>query len=209
MNILSQAAVVVLIMLVGLAFLLISRRSDSLTTTMPQHQNQKQPGSFRRGGKQSTPPSVPTPGVTLMPPVLYVEQLHPDTNKVIERFEIHDIPVMGVTISRPDAQRGTIKLNPAVRAAYTVSENHVRIGRDAQGMFVQDQKNDGRMRLPRTRAVVEEIDIKDGLILQLGMQPLRFLIPDPWGSVGGTNQTRFAANTRTNAAQTRQFGGRP
>ena len=209
MNILSQAAVVVLIMLVGLAFLLISRRGDSLPTTMPQHQNKKQPGSFRRGGKQPPTPTTPTPGVTLMPPVLYVEQLHPDTNKVIERFEIHDIPVMGVTISRPDARRGTIKLNPAVRAAYTVSENHVRIGRDAQGMFVQDQKNDGRMRLPRTRAVVEEIDIKDGLILQLGMQPLRFLIPDPWGSVGGANQTRFTTNTRTNAAQTRQFGGRP
>ena len=38
---------------------------------------------------------------------------------------------------------------------------------------------------------------------------LRFLIPDPWGSVGGANQTRFTTNTRTNAAQTRQFGGRP
>ena len=169
MNIFSQMAVIILLAVVGLAFMLFS---NGRLPKVPIHF----PGGST--GNQADRHAPPTPSHTIIPAVLYMDQLNPRTLELVERFEIDDIPAMGISISRPNAAYGSIKLNSNTKEAYTVSENHACIGKDSKGMFIQDRKNDGRMRLYKSKKVVDEVELTDGLMIYLGTQPLRFVIPD-------------------------------
>lgn len=192
MNVISQMAVIGLIALVGLAFIFLSRSGIKMPLTSPK------PVINPPGGE----------GVTMFPPVLYVDQLNPQSMKLVKRFEVHQIPAMGVTISRPNAASGTIKLSSAVKSAFSVSANHVCIGRDDRGLFIQDVKNDGRMRLGKNRQVVDEVDITDGLMLYVGIQPLRFVIPDLWSTLDedeNVTKTYGSGETRNFAPEPDRF----
>ncbi len=110
------------------------------------------------------------------PVLFFVEQLDPsDPQQVVQTFPVCEIPYDGVTISRPNAQKGTIKLSGQVQCAFTVSQEHIRIGKDDQGLFLQDMRMDGRVL--HNEAPVTDVDITDGLVLILGDQPLRFRVP--------------------------------
>ena len=184
MNVFSQMAVIILLAVVGMAFMLFSNGSlPTVTIPFPGGRNKENPGRK----------PVPGGGHTIIPTVLYVDQLNPRTLELVERFEIDQIPAMGISISRPNATYGSIKLNSGTKEAYTVSENHACIGLDDKGIFIQDRKNDGRMRLYKSKKVVNELDVTNGLMIYLGTQPLRFVIPDHWNtheenttSTGGT-----------------------
>lgn len=184
MNIFSQFAVILLLALVGLSFVLFSRDKRDRRVISADYEpycNSDAAQRYRPQKAESRKAALETEsGATMILPALYMEQLDPATMKMVQRFEITNVPSMGIAISRPNAVHGDIKLNASVKAAFSVSENHARIGRDEQGFFIQDQKNDGRMRLGKTKMVVEEADITNGLILYLGIQPLRFVIPDFW-----------------------------
>lgn len=136
-------------------------------------------------GGGSTPVRKPADGTrggggfTVVSTKLFVEQLSEDCRSVIKSFSVGEIPAHGVSISRPDAQFGTIKLSDAVNCAYTVSNQHAWIGCDADGFYIQEReggtvngmfKADGFSR-------IEEANITDGLILYLGEQPIRFTFP--------------------------------
>lgn len=160
MNMLSQMAV--LLILAVIAFTLIKFLSEG--TVMPDP-----PGD-----------SEPQGGDTLLPPMLYIDQLDPRTMKVVKRFNLERIPEEGVSISRPNAKKGGIKLDDSIRESFTVSADHCRIGMDDKGIFLQDIRRDGRMYLPKTGKVVDQVDITDGLVVVVGQQPLRFVIPSLW-----------------------------
>lgn len=160
MNMLSQMAV--LLILAVIAFALIKFLSEGQTI--------KDPPGDPPGGS----------GDTLLPPMLYVDQLDPRTMKLVKRFDLERIPDKGVSISRPNAKQGGIKLDDSIREAFTVSADHCRIGMDDKGIFLQDMRKDGRMYLPKTGKVVDQVDVVDGLVVVVGRQPLRFVIPNLW-----------------------------
>jgi hypothetical protein len=171
MSILSQLAVLILIVLVGFAFLALSGKNPKSRIVGPDG-NTEIPFDVPR-----RPADVPT-GTTLLPPVLYIDQLDPRTMQLAKRIEVADIPETGLTISRPNAQLGNIKLDGSTREAYSVSQEQVKLGADQFGIFIQDYRKPNRMRHGKTKQIVDEIAITDGLIVYLGLQPLRFTIPD-------------------------------
>lgn len=194
MEIMSQVTILAMIALVGAGFLLLTgaiklpSRSNNggggNRNNNNRYHNNDHSGNNNRYGTQIDDfdgfDEAPKPIVdlgTIMPPILFIDQLHPRSKALIQRFEVKEIPVTGITISRPNAKEGTIKLNNSVDVAFTVSEKHVRIGMDEQGMFIQDQKDTHRMRLAQTKEIIDEVDITDGLTLYVGQQPLRFVIP--------------------------------
>lgn len=196
MNIFSQIAVLILIAVVGVGFLMFA---GGWRPTIP--------------GRKTPPeaPQVPpTAGATMLPPILYIDQLDPATMRQIKRFELTDIPTTGASISRPNAPSGTIKLDGSVREAYSVSANHARIGMDDQGLFIQDQKGTRRMRHGKTKQVIDEIEITNGLIIYLGLQPLRFVIPDFWSTTpaGNSDTNLFDSFDNTCQYHTQAFGRR-
>lgn len=119
----------------------------------------------------------PKNGHTLWLPILFVDQLEPYTHKLLKRYKISDVPENGITISRPGANEGDIILTNATKVAYTVSQNHACIGKDSNGFFIQDQKSHNKMFADGKAKPVDEIPITDGLVVYLGMQPIRFVIP--------------------------------
>lgn len=116
---------------------------------------------------------------TVLLPVLLMDQLDPRTMKVVKTFKVHDIPSAGVTVSRPNALYGDIYLSDAVNAAYSVSEEHIRIGKDEKGMFIQDNGSSNKLRVLGQNDPVDEVPITDKLVVLLGLQPLCFRVPKP------------------------------
>ena len=84
-----------------------------------------------------------------------------------------------MSITRPNAVCGTIKLNDTVRCAYTVSEQHAWIGCDADGYYLQEREGGTVNGMFKADGIskIEEISISDGLIVYLGEQPIRFRFP--------------------------------
>ena len=122
------------------------------------------------------------PGHTLLLPLLLVEQLDPKSMKPVKRFQVRDIPEYGVSVSRPDSAHGDIILADFSEEAFTVSEDHARILRDEDGFFLQDSGSRNLVYVKGSRTPVDEVSIEDGLVVFLGMQPLRFFFPDPFST---------------------------
>lgn len=192
MDVFSHMIVVGLAALMGLAVLMLAQAQTAEAWAW-----NRRIGGGEKPSRKEADPQPRTGGIGPAEPqcVLRIEQLDPKTMEVVRRYDVPDIPAVGVSISRPNAARGSIKLDPVVREAYTVSQEHVRIGCDDVGIFIQDRKNVGRMHL-EDGSVVEELDITDGLVLYLGSQPLRFRIPG--------DRERGAEKTRV--ADTRRIG---
>ena len=180
MLILSQAAVLLLLALIAAAFLFLLRNGNKATLShsarsenLSQLWNSfgKDAASYARGGQ----------GETMFLPMLFIDQLDPKTMESVKQFPVCDIPENGVTISRPNASSGGILLSKATREAYTVSANHAKIGMDEDGMFIQDCGSHNKMYAKGSRKAADELEITDGMIVYLGMQPLRFSIPCLYG----------------------------
>lgn len=190
MDVFSQMIIVGLAAAAGLAALALARTQ----TAQPRTWTLRSSGGKKPLGKNADLQTrIREPGPAERECVLRIEQLDPKTMQAVHSYDVTDIPGMGVSISRPNAARGSIKLDPAVREAYTVSQEHVRIGRDDAGIFIQDRKRIGRM-CQADGGIVEELDITDGLVLYLGSQPLRFRIPG--ARERGMEKNRAAADTR-------------
>lgn len=124
---------------------------------------------------------VSSSGRTVVSTKLFVEQLDEDLCTVIEVFPIGEISKHGVSISRPDAEYGTVKLRDVGHCPRTVSEEHARIGFDAEGFYIQEREGGttNHMYLGDGITKVEEASITNGLIIYLGEQPIRFRFPKP------------------------------
>ena len=169
MSILSQVAVLLLLALIVAVFLLMLRYGNSVQSRDSGGKGiSKIWNGFHRGGRS---------GETMLLPMLFIDQLDPKTMESVEQFAVCDIPEKGVTISRPNAKSDGILLSKATKEAYTVSRNHAVIAMDDEGMFLQDCGSHNKMFTNGIRKPVEQVDITDGLIVYLGMQPLRFSIP--------------------------------
>ena len=118
-------------------------------------------------------------GHTVVSTKLFVDQLDEDLSTVIHSFPIGEISKHGVSISRPGAVYGTVKLRDAGHCAHTVSEEHARIGHDTDGFYIQEREGGttNGMFLRDGISRIEEASITDGLILYLGEQPIRFRFP--------------------------------
>ena len=180
MLILSQMATLLLLALVAAVFLVMLR-----------HGNKNQETKFRESGsgafsrfwsgeaeKDGKAYSNPRKGETMLLPLLFVDQLNPKTMESVKQFPVCEIPEEGVPISRPNANIDDgILLSKATREAYTVSARHAVIAMDEDGIFIQDCGSHNKMFEKGRGKAVDELSVTDGLIVYLGMQPLRFSIP--------------------------------
>ena len=173
MSIIPQLSVLILLLLIAIAFLLILRNRDSGV----------EPGfrSFLGNKGGQTPFDGKKQGGTKTFPKLFIDQLDPSTMDPVARFKVPTFPPNGVTISRPNADSGTFllkDLHDPDEVAFTVSENHVRIGMDRDGIYLQDNHSTNKTRQELGGDPVEQLDIKDGMIVYLGSQPIMFRIPN-------------------------------
>lgn len=107
-----------------------------------------------------------------------MEQLDKKCSKVIHRYYIGRIPDGGVSISRPNAVCGDIRLSNAEEAAYTVSRLHAFIGCGENGFYIRENESgtcNGTYLDDGTQ--VRQTAITNGMIIFLGTQPLHFHIP--------------------------------
>lgn len=146
-----------------------------------------------------------TPRCTVVSTKLFVDQLDEDLRDVVDSFPIGEIPKRGVSISRPGAQYGTVKLHDAGHYSHTVSEEHAWIGCDEDGFYLQEReggttngmfKEDGFSK-------IEEISISDGLIVYLGEQPIRFRFPKRKAKHEQDDRDPERPATRTNVMRRR------
>ena len=121
-------------------------------------------------------------------PLLVLEQLNKDMD-VVARFTIPQIPATGVSVSRPGAEEGSIRLSDSLKEACTVSQCHIRIGLDEKGFFFNEKVNG------TTNGVYlysgEKVcgaSIHDGMIVYLGDQAVRFVLSE--GSMAGATRIR-------------------
>ena len=144
-------------------------------------------------------------GRTVVSTKLFVDQLDEDLRDVVDSFPIGEIPKRGVSISRPGAQYGTVKLHDAGHYSHTVSEEHAWIGCDEDGFYLQEReggttngmfKEDGFSK-------IEEISISDGLIVYLGEQPIRFRFPKRKAKHEQDDRDPERPATRTNVMRRR------
>lgn len=149
-------------------------------------------GKFTKGGRNGKPGYGDRPagddsgGKTEIPdadvPKLVIEQLSMKTGKVVHRYSIEELPeleegIRGLYISRPTAKEGDIFLDPVCPEAKTVSECHLFIGEDEQGLYVADNDSRGGTFINGNSKRIAGTAITDGLILMLCRQPIRFVIP--------------------------------
>lgn len=172
MNMISQLSVLVLLLIIAIVFFMTSRKAERASGAGGHTRPYAAPAPelaklWERGEK-------PRSGGTMLMPILVIEQLHPHTNEVVKSFPITTIPPEGLTISRPDAGKGTCRLSDEVRSARSVSSEHLIIGRDEKGIFAQDNHSSNGTRIMGREEKVDEVAITDGLILLLGYQPVRF-----------------------------------
>ena len=180
MLIFSQAAVLLLLALVAVAFLAMLRHGNKSQDTQLRESGSGAFSRLWRGevGKGGKACSNPHKGETMLLPMLLVDQLNPKTMESVKKFPVCEIPEEGVPISRPNANIDDgILLSKATREAYTVSAHHAVIAMDEDGIFIQDCGSHNKMFEKGRGKAVDELNITDGLIVYLGMQPLRFSIP--------------------------------
>lgn len=175
MSIFPELAIIALLVIVGFALYGLSGFTLPIRGKKPIPEPTDPAPSI-----SGMPPLSPGSSGTLLDPILYIDQLHPTTMQVLKRFEVDQIPENGLTISRPNAVSGSIKLDPSVKEAFSVSQEHARLGMDDQGIFLQEYRGQQRMRLMKNRMAVQvdEVNITDGTVVYLGRQPLRFSVPD-------------------------------
>ena len=159
MDVMAGMAVIALCALIAFALYMLMRgeKSNNFDTDQPSA------GKGIRTGRSPT----------ILVPKFYIEQLSEDGKQTIERFPVCEIRDTGISISRPDATLGDIKLAQQ-QCAYTVSELHALIGWDERGYFLQDNGSANHTYVQGKPDPVHEIDIEDNLVVYLGMQPLRF-----------------------------------
>lgn len=170
MSLIAKLSVLVLLVIIALVFLGANRKPEgfSFKPIKPTA------GAFSSGEEKKKTINTKT----RLLPCLILDQLDPKTLRTVKSFEIHDIPYIGVSVCNPHATRGDIILVNSGEEALTVSHEHLRIGRDDEGMYVQDSGSANKT-YTREGRIVDEAEITDGLILFLGTQPVRFRIPNP------------------------------
>lgn len=120
-------------------------------------------------------------------PLLLIDQLDKDSHGrlvSIHTFSVYEVPPEeGLSISRPDAERGDIFLKNAAKA-YTVSEQHFWIAMDEKGFFGVDRGSTNGSFLYGSNRRVNTVDIENGTIIFLGRQAIRFRIPNLHADTG-------------------------
>lgn len=120
---------------------------------------------------------------------LILEQLSEDATAVIDTFPIHLQPCgSGKSISGPDSEGDVVlksnhKVAPLDDCSNTVSRMHAVVAVDEKGFFIQDNDSLNGMFLPGVQEHQEELDIRDGTVILLGTQPIRFRIPYSSGKI--------------------------
>lgn len=121
-------------------------------------------------------------GPTVIRPNLKIEQLDEDDRSVFETFRITVKEGQEYYISRPDGGGGGIgdiilKADPRKTrdedCAFTVSNCHAVIARDAQGLFIQDHDSTLGMFLGDGKERQDELPIEEAMTIRLGFQYLR------------------------------------
>lgn len=112
-------------------------------------------------------------------PKLIVEQLSMKTGKVVHRYSIQELGESGCFISRPTAKEGDILLDPICPEAASVSNCHLFIGEDDQGIYVVDNNSRHGTYVNGIDEPIKGTGVTNGLVLMLGKQPIRFVIPKP------------------------------
>ena len=175
MNQNSQFGVLLLMGVIAVLFLLFLNRDN---IHIPGIIPVKKPNNGGAGGIDDPDEDI-TQVIDEEPPKLIVEQLSMKTGKVVHRYSIQELGESGCYISRPTAKEGDILLDPICPEAASVSSCHLFIGEDEQGIYVVDNNS-------RLGTYVNGIDepikgtaVTNGLVLMLGKQPIRFVIPKP------------------------------
>lgn len=183
MNQNSSFGVLLMMAVIAVVFLLYLNK-DSFGSIIGKFSN----GGSRKGkdGYGDRPGSDGSDGKTEIPgsdvPKLVIEQLSMKTGKVVHRYSIEELPdlgdgIRGLYISRPTAKEGDIFLDPVCPEAKTVSECHLFIGEDEQGLYVADNDSRGGTFINGNSKRIAGTAITNGLILMLCRQPIRFVIP--------------------------------
>lgn len=150
---------------------------------------------------------------TLLLPQLAIEQLDVHSQRVVHTFFICDVPESGISISRPTAEEGEIKLIDYNELVRSVSERHITIGQDEKGFFWVNR--DGNVLTHYNKVKTACHDIKDGdtLYLGSGRQPIRIriLTPEIYSELLASLEDGGSRNEDDRRANTTQYynGGAP
>ena len=109
------------------------------------------------------------------PTQITVEQLTADRKTVYARYDVTIIPGEGVSIGRKKVPGCVIILREGMDCTKTVGAAHARLGHDSKGFFLQNC-GDGH-KIGTGEGLAEQVDVRDGTLVWLGQQPIRFRIP--------------------------------
>lgn len=114
---------------------------------------------------------------TVIMPYLYVEQLNPVTLRTHKRYSVNRNRLVsrGATITR-EGNQGDVVMDCAFPETNTVGFEHAVIALDEYGCFIQNNHGNG-MTLEPYGPAVDEVSIKNGTVVYLGEQPIRFTFP--------------------------------
>lgn len=129
--------------------------------------------------------------------ILIAEQLDPKTSNVVKTYNIRTIPKDGVSISRPNAAKGIYHLDGCVKSAYSVSEEHLIIKKTQNGFTAYDNHSSNGTRIQGFPKHINEITLKDNMVLILGEQPIRFRFPKPEDLFNAASQNNFNFSIRS------------
>lgn len=193
----SQFSVLVLFGIIAVAFLLLLNRGDVRTGGFVRKIRSLFSGSggSHHGGNDGIGGNK-SGGTTVVfddTPRLVLEQLDKQTGEVVHRYPIPGFQVKnkygvfsdvaderescGYYVSRPNAENGDIFLDPKCKDAYSVSEMHLFIGEENGILYVCDNNSRHGTFNNKTRERIEGVDIENGMVLILGKQAIRFVIP--------------------------------
>ena len=187
----SQLSVLILFGMIVVTFLLLLNRDDVSGSGIIAKLKK-----LLGIGTKPVGPGGPKPTGTVVfddTPRLVLEQLDKKTGEVIHRYPIptfqvkneygkfSDVPdqreTRGYYVSRPNADHGDIFLDGRCQDAFSVSEEHLFIGEENGILYVRDNGSRHGTFINRTRKRIDGMDIENGLVLILGKQAIRFIIP--------------------------------
>lgn len=150
---------------------------------------------------------------TLLLPCLAVEQLDVRSQRVIHTFFICDVPDSGISISRPTAAEGEIRLIDYNEIVRSVSERHITIGQDEKGFFWVNRDANVITLCGNVKAACRDIKDGDTLYLGSGRQPIRIrvLTPDIYSELLAKLECDDSRSEDDRRSNTTQFynGGAP
>ncbi len=204
MELIPSIAVIALLAIIIIVFCAPTDSLDKLLRDIKSRKkSNKAIDSPRRRVDQGGDRRSNQPAGTQIVAKLYLEQLDNDHSTVIKRFPIGEVPTQGLRISRDTASKGDIFLVTDRGQGNSVSECHATLYKDEDGYFLNDNGSTNGTFLMGNSTRQEQVDVKEGEILFLGTQAIRFRSNDIFAV-----QERSSSGTQIASRQQQSFSRR-